>query len=73
MIDIQNLDAKRESYKYLVQVNNKCEWICNIYMKYGIITDVATMAGVCVVSIFASWMIYGNSDTEHLICPCQLA
>lgn len=55
-----NLDKNEDSFHFLADANNTCEWMGSIYIKYvmGIIAGIVTS---CFISVIYSWLV-----NEHL-------
>lgn len=55
-----NSDENENSFRFLVRVNNMCEWMDSIYIKYIIVHAVAVVMP-CFISV-----VYGWLRNEHL-------
>lgn len=63
------LDANGESFVFLKKINQKCEWMWQIYLKYvlgGFVVSVISMASISVIICF---IVKGEFDEGSAYHP----
>lgn len=68
---ISNLDENEDSFKFLVEANEKSEWLWQFYFKFMIITCSNT-AFLSALSAFTCYFKYGKFDGQFLYHPYKV-
>lgn len=60
------LDENEPSFRFLIETNDKCEWICKMFFKYvmGAFSIVVTL--ICIASVWFSWFMMGQFDVHYV-------
>lgn len=66
-----NSDEKRETFRFLVRTNNKCEWMWQLFFKI-IISSILFEIVLCTVALVICYINHGSFNTEYLLVPFKL-
>lgn len=71
-ISTENLVEKTDMFTFLVQINEKSEWIWSFYFKYVMAGTLASTSMMSAISMYFCWMQNGRIDTEYLFHPQRI-
>lgn len=65
------LDEGQNSFIFLENVNNKCEWMWRNYFKLVMKGFFIATVTISIISVFFCLYMYGNFDPNHLYYPAR--
>lgn len=64
-----NLDKNDESIEFLIETNATCNWIWEIYLKFGVGGFAINQIVASTLSVLYFWFVNRNFDTQFLYHP----
>lgn len=66
---LNEIDENEASYSYLIDANNKSEWLWNFYIKFGLGGFAANFMTSAISSIIFSWYTLKTIAVDRLFHP----